>query len=371
MERAFWVCIFTYQAWENFLADGGRTASFRDRRWRTVQNIKEGDILLCYLTGISRWIGAMQVTGAPYRDTTTLWSDQGWALRAPVKVLANLEPVHAIPVIEMRDQLSLFQNMKNPQAWAGYFHGSPLRWGTRDGELVLEAIAHAVACPVLRPYDPTKLARLPATVKNALGAAVTVPDDDDRGTAEEHDPDDTGLHDISHTEIQWLLLKLGNDMGLDVWAARNDRGRSYNGISFASLPRMQHRIPVRFGQASARTIELIDVLWLRGNSIVAAFEIESTTQVFSGLLRMSDLLAEQPNINIPLFIVAPSERYSKVISEVNRPTFRRLEPPMPERCRFIAFEALRQQLTAAQSFVRYLKVEFLDSLAQSCQIEPI
>jgi hypothetical protein len=42
---------------------------------------------------------------------------------------------------------------------------------------------------------------------------------------------------------------------------------------------------------------------------------------FSGLLRMSDLITMQPNINIPLYIVAPNERRNKVIVEVNRPTF--------------------------------------------------
>jgi hypothetical protein len=47
---------------------------------------------------------------------------------------------------------------------------------------------------------------------------------------------------------------------------------------------------------------MIDVLWLDGNAIVAAFEIESTTSIYSGLLRMSDLLAMQPNLNIPLFL---------------------------------------------------------------------
>ena len=49
------------------------------------------------------------------------------------------------------------------------------------------------------------------------------------------------------------------------------------------------------------TIELIDVLWLQGNAIVAAFEVESTTSIYSGLLRMSDLVAMQPNLNIPLW----------------------------------------------------------------------
>jgi hypothetical protein len=46
-----------------------------------------------------------------------------------------------------------------------------------------------------------------------------------------------------------------------------------------------------------QTIELIDVLWLDGNAIVAALEIESTTSIYSGLLRMSDLVARQPNIS--------------------------------------------------------------------------
>ena len=50
-------------------------------------------------------------------------------------------------------------------------------------------------------------------------------------------------------------------------------------------------------------------------------EIEHTTSIYSGLLRMSDLVAMQPNLQIPLFIVAPDVRRNKVIEEVNRPTF--------------------------------------------------
>src|SRR5207253_5167080 len=127
-----------------------------------------------------------------------------------------------------------------------------------------------------------------------------------------------------HTGIQWLLLKLGSDMNLDVWVAKNDRGRSYNGQTFADLPRLKGSLPVQFDEATNRTIELIDVLWLRGNAIVAAFEVESTTSIYSGLLRMSDLLAMQPNLAIRLYLVAPDERREKVLTEVNRPTFSRL-----------------------------------------------
>jgi hypothetical protein len=39
---------------------------------------------------------------------------------------------------------------------------------------------------------------------------------------------------------------------------------------------------------------------------------------------MSDLIAMQPDLNIPLYIVAPDERREKVLAEVNRPTFHAL-----------------------------------------------
>ena len=40
----------------------------------------------------------------------------------------------------------------------------------------------------------------------------------------------------------------------------------------------------------------------------SAFEAESTTTIDSGLLRLSDLLALQPNLDIDLYLVAPDER---------------------------------------------------------------
>ena len=57
----------------------------------------------------------------------------------------------------------------------------------------------------------------------------------------------------------------------------------------------------------------------------AAFEVEHTTAIYSGLLRMSDLVSMQPNIKIDLFMVAPDERREKVAYEITRPTFARPE----------------------------------------------
>jgi hypothetical protein len=83
---------------------------------------------------------------------------------------------------------------------------------------------------------------------------------------------------------------------------------------------------------------------------------------------MSDLLAAmQPNISIPLFLVAPEDRRRKVIEQVNRPTFARMTPPLVDVRRYISFESLRDSLEAAHTFVRFLKADWLQDISESCE----
>ena len=98
---------------------------------------------------------------------------------------------------------------------------------------------------------------------------------------------------------------------------------------------------------------------------------ECTTSIYSGLLRMSDLIAMQPDVNIPLYIVAPDERREKVLAEVNRPTFSRLAPPMNQIFRFAYFSALRDRVPQMADMTRYLRPEFLEELSVSCEVEEI
>lgn len=169
---------------------------------------------------------------------------------------------------------------------------------------------------------------------------------------------------LTHDEIQWLLLLLGNEMKLDLWVATNDRGKSFQGNKFSDLRRLRQNLPVQFGQRTQRIIELIDVLWLQGNSIVAAFEIEHTTSIYSGLLRMSDLIALQPNLNIDLYIVAPDDRRDKVKSEINRPSFE--NAGLPRHCRYIAYSKLTTKFDQAKKggFLHHLSPTFLNEISE-------
>jgi predicted RNA-binding protein len=310
--RNYWLDLFTAKTWQEFLDAGAKVSGFRERRWKTVQRMKPGDYLLCYLTGVSRFIGVLEVTSDSFKDTTPIWKDEVFPSRVEVKEVVNLKPETAVPILHLKDRLSIFQNLSSPNAWTGHVRGSPARWKTSDGEAIVGAVMEARRNPVVRTIPKGKLGSRPKPVRGR-GGSFTVPDSEEIGETSKVQEEPSKAATV-HTEIQWMLLKLGNDMGLDVWVARNDRGREVNGRRFADLPRLRGSLPVQFDEATNRTVELIDVLWLTRNQIVAAFEIESTTSIYSGLLRMSDLIAMQPNLSIPLYLVAPDDRRAKVIT---------------------------------------------------------
>ena len=153
-------------------------------------------------------------------------------------------------------------------------------------------------------------------------------------------------------------------MGLKVWAPKADRGKLWNSKSVGQVPNLLDSLPTQFDEVTQKTIENIDVLWLSGNAIAAAFEVEHTTSIYSGLLRMSDLLTMQPNIDIKLYLAAPEERYSKFKNEVARATFAALTKPLYEVCGFLPYSVLCNRLEEVKNVLKYLKPDFIDEITE-------
>lgn len=367
MGRKYWLDLFTGKTWEEFLQGGANISGFRERRRKTAQQIHPGDYLICYLTGLSRFVGVLEVKSECYVDHSPIWTDEEFPYRFQVKLVHKLNAQTAVPIFNLRDQLTLFRGLKS-KAWSGFFRGSPALFDEQDAKIIIEAVKQAENNPVIREYDEKKYWRRPRTFESAKVGVVTVPDD---GPEEEAVPEKKQKGTATHEEIQWLLLKLGSDMGLDVWVARNDKNREYAGNAFQKLTNLRTELPRQFDEATNRTIELIDVLWLQGDAFVAAFEVEHSTSIYSGLLRMSDLVSMQPNIKLDLYLVAPDERRDKVVTEINRPTFARLKPSLPKICKFIPYSRLKQEIDAIGSRVKYMKPEFIQDLAESCDTDEI
>ncbi|MCP1612071.1 type II restriction enzyme [Azospirillum lipoferum] len=132
--------------------------------------------------------------------------------------------------------------------------------------------------------------------------------------------------DRTHTEIQGWLRDLGRALGYDVWIAANDRSRAYDGgkLGEGCLERLPEAIEKAPG---ADAIRLIDVLWLdRGKAhVAAAFEVEHSTSIYSGVVRMLDLaLGTEAHALEGMFLVAPNGREDEVRAQLTRPAFSRV-----------------------------------------------
>jgi type II restriction enzyme len=129
--------------------------------------------------------------------------------------------------------------------------------------------------------------------------------------------------DRTHTEIQGWLRDLGFALGFTVWIAANDRNRGFGTgrLCDGCLDVLPESIASAPG---ADAVRLIDVLWLdaAGKRVTAAFEVEHTTSIYSGIVRLLDLaLGAAEHSGEALFLVAPDDREGDVRSQLRRPAF--------------------------------------------------
>jgi type II restriction enzyme len=129
----------------------------------------------------------------------------------------------------------------------------------------------------------------------------------------------------SHLEMQLTLTRMGRDLGYDVWVAANDRTRSHNGVSLQSLT-LSELPPLGMAPETLKTVSLIDVIWINRESrqIECAFEIEKSTSIYSGMLRLLDLASSLGDRKYDFFLVAPDSREKEIVAQLQRPSFRSL-----------------------------------------------
>lgn len=168
--------------------------------------------------------------------------------------------------------------------------------------------------------------------------------------------------DRTHTEVQGWLRDLGHALGFNVWVAANDRGRSLGSgcLGDGCLDTLPASIA---GAPGADAVRLIDVLWLAkgGERIVAAFEVEHTTSIYSGIVRMLDLALGAPEQTVTgLFLVAPDEREHEVRAQLNRPAFRRVADL---HVRYLPYGELARHREAMARFGEGLKA--IEAIARS------
>ena len=137
-----------------------------------------------------------------------------------------------------------------------------------------------------------------------------------------------------HVRMQWQLARLGLKAGERVWVPVGDQTKLRQAYQFDSFD-AQFSAGIDLPHSY---IENIDVVWKQEFRIGAAYEIENSTSIYSGLLRFADLNIIAPNTIYPMFVVAPQDRKNRLREQLRRPTFKQLE--LDKKVRFLSYEVI-------------------------------
>ncbi len=343
---SYYVDLFSPDTYQTFSQSDRTISGFRERQLKLADRIIPGNRFICYVTKLSAWVGVLEVISGPFVDHTPIWGDPDpFVVRFKVRPLVWLGREFAVPIHDQAlwDNLTFTSGLpQNSSSWTGAVRGSLRRLADEDGSLIESLLMQQAngPNPVIRNIDETEWRRLRGHVVQTTHGhqIVSIPEP----SVDESDAEEVPVELRESIVVQALLGVIGTRMGLKIWIPRSDRQRvvaSSNGNPIDLI----EILPLNYDETTLKTIEQIDVLWLKGRSIVRAFEVEHTTSIYSGILRMADLMALQPNMDINLHIVAPEHRRTKVFDEIRRPVFSYMERrPLGESCTYISYASVRE-----------------------------
>lgn len=156
---SYFISIFSPETYQGFSRSRRDTAGFRLRHKQTAADrIKRGDILVCYLTGLSRWCGLLEITEGPYIDYTPIFvsNRDPFVVRFRVRLLTWLDVEKAIPIHSEHvwTNLSFTRGLdRGSSTWTRMVRGSLVRLDDGDGDFLRKTLSAQSADGRLFPLD--------------------------------------------------------------------------------------------------------------------------------------------------------------------------------------------------------------------------
>ncbi|RHJ93606.1 EVE domain-containing protein [Parabacteroides bouchesdurhonensis] len=325
-------------------------SGFRISRKTYIQNkrISIGDKFICYCTKIQRFIGVLEIMSEPFVDSTPIFTkeEDPFILRFHVKPIVWLPLEKGIPIHddEVWNNLSITKELsKDSTKWTYMVFSSPRLWPLKDCKYLEKLLLQQKQDMKDYPFSEKDKKKIKSSkrvrISNEKEVIIEIPEEDNNDnkvinkTQEERES----------IQVQALLAEIGEKLGYKIWIPRSDRTRVLNKWKLQHKDTLLEELPLVFDGPTLKVIENIDVLWVKKHSIVRAFEVEGTTAIYSGILRMADLLSLQPMLDIKIHIVSSIERRDAVFEQINRPVFAFMEKgPLADLCTYIAYDSVKE-----------------------------
>lgn len=155
---------------------------------------------------------------------------------------------------------------------------------------------------------------------------------------------------LTHSDAQGMLLELGKLLGYKTYVA--DPSKPYKGKRLKNWATLNEIPPFTYPD-TLKVARRVDVIWFGAvtpSYPVACFEVEYTTNVTEGLLRLYQLKGLGPKF----FIITRSDLKTKFESQIARPPFNEIK----DRYIFRSYEQLATFFDLAKRY-HYFKKAFL------------
>lgn len=320
------------------------------------ERIGPGDEFFCYLVRLQRWVGFLRVTSKMYSDDSPHFAPEPdpFILRYQVEPVVVLPPELGIPIYEIWDRLEMCEGVNDQAMGWAYKVGVARSLGE-----ITPGDATFLRDELFKQSQTKKEYALSTAEQKLVEGKRTVALPSGQATVEIPPEEDEAVKPVASDQrrsikIQSKLATIGIELGFKIWLPSNDRAAVLSNLGANGSEHVLLKLPLNADDNTVETVERIDVLWIKGRSIIRAFEVEDTTAVYSGILRMSDLIALQPQFQIKLHIVAPEERREKVRQQILRPTFTYMEGgPLAKICTFLSYDAVEE--LSAKDDLRFMK----------------
>ena len=321
-------------------------SGFRISRKAYVENqhINIGDKFICYCTKIQRFIGILEITSNFFIDSKPIFTqeDDPFTLRFKVRPIAWLPLAKGIPHTRKYHLESFTQKLSSDSTSCTYMvFSSPRLWLKEDCEHLEQVILQQQSEMKDYSFSEAEKKKVRSLIKVRVSSeketVIEIPDETSQNKA------NTSKEERESIQIQATLAEIGEKLGYKIWLPKSDRSRVLNKWKPLQNNTLLENLPLVFDGPTLKAIENIDVLWIKRHSIVRAFEVEGTTAIYSGILRMANLLALQPMLDIKIHIVASIERREAIFEQINRPVSAFIEKgPLAEICTFISYESVKE-----------------------------
>jgi type II restriction enzyme len=171
-----------------------------------------------------------------------------------------------------------------------------------------------------------------------------------------------------HAQIQVALYLIGNQLKYRTWIAQNDKGIEYKQKRLCEHKNIiadlrDERLLSAFDEAIHAAL-LIDCIWFKNGKLMpAVMEVEHSTGVRSGLLRMQKFKDHLPAFPSRWVIVAPDSDRDLVMRECQAPQFATLSP------KYFSYSAVEELYgLCTRRNIAGVTEEFLDCFMESTAV---